>query len=635
MAQDKDQDKQKEQPVTGNGSLRKAAETGDKRTSTSTGRAPRASAARVPDQGGQAQRRQQYLIAVRSAGSTLTGFDAAAFQPQSIDAVVDYLTRQEGVEIVGRMKPAGSQPFAPNGAFSQEIVVARIAEDRAQTLLAAADPRIIVEPDGPLIPGNGVAVPMRGRVGVVKNILPLSSVVDELSLQIVDERDQPLPRAAVVVYGPGFPVQAVTDETGTARLKLFGGWSDSVRAIYVKPAANCWERLLVAPELNSSGATTIKLRPLTETFSGSPNDRAAPWDRRLMRMDRLPESVTGAGIRVAIIDSGCDNTQPALRHVTRGKDFTTRRADGIWTDDALGYGTHSAGLIAATASAGQGMPGCAPEAELHVFRVFPGGRASDLLAALDECIAREIDVVSINVGYDEESELLAQRLREARHKGIACIAAAGNSFQAPAVFPTVLAVGAVGALRTFPQDTCHARAVVPESIGNDGVFPAAFTGVGVNIGVSAPGVAVLSTVPGGHAALDGTGAAASLVAGMATLILAHHPLFQGPLKARSEQRVSALFGLIRASAIPHFVDPLRGGAGVPDLQRVPGWYDITAGARGAASDVFEDAYATGMYSGAPLTAVMPLLRAWPAAGPALAAEAWGPLMQHLRRTAGF
>lgn len=58
---------------------------------------------------------------------------------------------------------------------------------------------------------------------------------------------------------------------------------------------------------------------------------------------------------------------------------------------------------------------------------------------------------------------------------------------------------------------------------------------------------------------------------MAALILAHHPLFQeGPLSGRSEQRVLALLALIQASATPHFLDPQRGGAGVPDLQRVTG-----------------------------------------------------------------
>ncbi len=131
---------------------------------------------------------------------------------------------------------------------------------------------------------------------------------------------------------------------------------------------------------------------------------------------------------------------------------------------------------------------------------------------------------------------------------------------------------------------------MPELIGNGGLFPAAFTGVGPHVAVGAPGVAVLSSVPGGYAALDGTGIAAAQVTGMAALILAHHPLFQGPLKARSEQRVSALFSLITACAVPQFADPLRGGAGVPDLRRVPGLYGTTA------PSVYADLFGAGMSS---------------------------------------
>jgi subtilisin family serine protease len=376
-----------------------------------------------------------------------------------------------------------------------------------------------------------------------------------------------------------------------------------VRALYVKPKANYWERLIPAPELNESGATTIRLRPLAETFpnlAGERSERVVQWSQRLMRMDQ-PGSLTGAGIRVGIIDSGCDNTHPALRHVVHGKDFTNRqtgrqdsegrRSDTGWTDDLLGYGTHSAGLVTAAPGAGQGIAGCAPGAEVHAFKVFPGGRLSDLLAALDECISREVDVVCLSVGCDEGSELLDQKMHELRHKGTACIVAAGTSggpLQFPAVLPAVLAVGAIGKLREFPPDTCHAYAVMPELIGNDGLFPAAFTGVGPHVAVGAPGVAVLSSVPGGYAALDGTGIAAAQVTGMAALILAHHPLFQGPLKARSEQRVSALFSLITACAVPQFADPLRGGAGVPDLRRVPGLYGTTA------PGVYADLFGAGM-----------------------------------------
>jgi subtilisin len=594
MAQDKD-----ERP-TGTGAPRKAAETEDKKA-ISDRSAPRATGNGGTGQDIHASRRQQYLIALRRLGPAMTGS-----QPQSIDAVVDYLSRQEGIEVVARVKPADIQPFASDGASAQEIVAARMAEGKAESLRAAAQAQIIVERDGPLSLADGLPLPMYASGGA-STVPPLSSVAGELSLRIVGERDQPLARAAVVVYGPGFPIQAVTDEAGIARLSLFGGGPESVRALYVKPKANYWERFVPAPELNEGSPTTIRLRPLAETFpnlAGERGERVVQWGQRLMRMDQ-PGHLTGAGIRVGIIDSGCDNTHPALRRVVHGKDFTNRqgegrqregrRSDNGWTDDVLGYGTHSAGLVAAAPGAGQGIAGCAPEAEVHAFKVFPGGRLSDLLAALDECIAREIDVVGLSVGCDEGSELLDQKMRELRHKGIACIVAAGTSggpWQFPAVLPAVLAVGAVGKLREFPPDTCHAHAIMPALIGNDGLFPAVFTGVGPHVAVGAPGVAVLSSVPGGYAALDGTGIAAAQVTGMAALILAHHPLFQGPLKARSEQRVSALFSLIRACAVPQFADPLRGGAGVPDLRRVPGLYG--AAAPGVYPGMYADLFGAGM-----------------------------------------
>src|SRR5260370_30586556 len=126
----------------------------------------------------------------------------AGSQPQSIDAVVDYLSRQEGIEIVARMKPAGIQPFASDAASAQEIVVARMAEGKAESLQAAAQAQIIVEHDGPLSLTDGLSLPMRASGGV-GTVLPLSSVAGALARSIVVERALTPYRAAGVAHGHG------------------------------------------------------------------------------------------------------------------------------------------------------------------------------------------------------------------------------------------------------------------------------------------------------------------------------------------------------------------------------------------------------------------------------------------------
>src|SRR5262249_10157768 len=136
---------------------------------------------------------------------------------------------------VARVKTASAQAFPPNGDSAQEVVIARVAEGSAERLRASAQAHVVVERDALLGPTGGAAIPTRATLDT-SEILPISPVARELALRVVDEREQPLPRAAVVVYGSGFPVQAFTDETGTAKLRLFGAEDDPVRAIYVKPA---------------------------------------------------------------------------------------------------------------------------------------------------------------------------------------------------------------------------------------------------------------------------------------------------------------------------------------------------------------------------------------------------------------
>jgi subtilisin len=519
------------------------------------------------------RRREQYLIGTRN----LAPYSSFGPPQPAMDAVVDYLRKQENVEVIRRVKQGAPPPFVPEGAGA-DVVIAKIEAGKAQRLAASAPPHIIIERDAFLSSAEGVALPP--HAAVFGRLQPLRSVATDFAIRVTGVRDQPLAGAMVTVYGPGLPAQALTDDSGLARISYFGGPSESLQALFVKPAANFWDRFILAPRLSTAEVNTLVMRPLSESFVGFPNERLIGWGQRLMHLDHFGGRFTGRGVRIGIIDSGCDSSHPLLQHISHGKDFTSEAADSGWKDDVASHGTHCAGIISA-ASAGQGVVGFAPEAELHIFKVFPGGRVSDLLAALQESIERELDIININVDSAEHSELVAQKVLEARQKGIACIAAAGSSpglVGFPAILPTVMAVGAVGKLGEFPADSGHAHAIIAQLVGGDEIFPASFTGTGPQVAVSAPGVAIVSTAPeGGYVAADGTSVAASHVCGMAALILAHHPLFQeGPLSGRSEQRVLALLALIRASAVPHFLDPQRAGAGVPDLQRVTGEQTLRA-----------------------------------------------------------
>jgi hypothetical protein len=100
----------------------------------------------------------------------------------------------------------------------------------------------------------------------------------------------------------------------------------------------------------------------------------------------------------------------------------------------------------------------------------------------------------------------------------------------------------------------------------EGFFAAKFSCFGPQIGVCAPGVAVVSSVPpDSYAAWDGTSMAAPHVTGLAALVLAHHPDFQDRFKTRNAQRVDRLFDILKQSARAlNLGDRNRTGAGLPD-----------------------------------------------------------------------
>jgi subtilisin family serine protease len=220
---------------------------------------------------------------------------------------------------------------------------------------------------------------------------------------------------------------------------------------------------------------------------------------------------TGAGVTVAVIDSGVDADHEQLRgRVTAGWDFVddddepddvavNADTDGDGhVDEAWGHGTHVAGIVAQVA----------PDAEIWSYRVLNSngsGTAYGVAAALFHATDRGVDVINLSFGLDQKyrSKVLKEALKYAKTQGVIVVAAAGNdggkAKRYPAADKDVLAVGAAD---------------------GDGAGLAAFANHGDWVEVAAPGIAVHSTLPnGGYGSWSGSSMAAPFVAGQAALLL--------------------------------------------------------------------------------------------------------------------
>ena len=129
--------------------------------------------------------------------------------------------------------------------------------------------------------------------------------------------------------------------------------------------------------------------------------------------------------------------------------------------------------------------------------------------------------------------------------------AAGNDgrrpVSQPGAFQLCVAVSASGRKGTFPSGTTDAGSVAAQFGKDRKNFVAAFTNIGPEIDVTGPGVGVISTVPGGYAAMSGTSMACPAVTGVAARVLsapAKAPVLNG---SRDESRSNAIVAMLLQS----------------------------------------------------------------------------------------
>ncbi|MDA0289809.1 MAG: S8 family serine peptidase [Actinobacteria bacterium] len=237
------------------------------------------------------------------------------------------------------------------------------------------------------------------------------------------------------------------------------------------------------------------------------------------RITQAWEITRGAGVRIAIIDTGIDASHQDLAGaLVGGADFS-----GLGSPDGLTpvgperrHGTMVASLAAGRGNNGvDGVLGSAPEAELLSLSMsFGGGTVSpdeQVANAVRFAVDNGADIISLSLTRNTRDwpESWDRAFGYAADNDVVVIAAAGNrgsgtvSVGAPATMPGVLTVGGVD---------------------QDGQASDSASSQGITIGVMAPSEGLVGATPGGgYVSWSGTSGATPIVAGIVALVRSAYP----------------------------------------------------------------------------------------------------------------
>lgn len=271
-------------------------------------------------------------------------------------------------------------------------------------------------------------------------------------------------------------------------------------------------------------------------FVAAADESQATWGLQAVRA--VNSSFSGKGIRVAVLDTGCDLKHPDFA----GRAITSRSfVPGESVQDGNGHGTHCIGTAMGPQTAPTGPRyGVAYDAEIYAGKVLSnGGSGSDsqILGGIEWAIRNKCAIASMSLGartspgqsFSRVFEAVAARAQKA---GTLIVAAAGNDSNRPsssepvshpANCPSIMAVAALDSSSRVAR------------FSNRGVNP-----LGGQIDIAAPGVDVYSSspMPTRYRRLNGTSMATPHVAGVAALLA----------QANSGARGAALWQLLTTRA---------------------------------------------------------------------------------------
>lgn len=247
--------------------------------------------------------------------------------------------------------------------------------------------------------------------------------------------------------------------------------------------------------------------------------KQTPWAQALLDPRRAWALTDGAGVTVAVVDTGVD--------ASHGSPLAGRVIDGPSVaggsskrPDCVGHGTFVAGLIAAQARNGIGFAGVAPGAKVLAVRATAqdgSTSAAGLASGIGAAVRGGAKVVVVSAAVSAPSAKLAAAVKNAAaHDAVvvapATLETAGATGPAyPGAYPGVVSVAAIG----------------PNGAAGGAAAGSGLAGAGTvaRVDLAAPGESVMSVGPGGGGHFTGSSAAfaAALVGGAAALVRAYDP----------------------------------------------------------------------------------------------------------------
>ena len=279
----------------------------------------------------------------------------------------------------------------------------------------------------------------------------------------------------------------------------------------------------VRPETKYRALAEVRLSEATVTSLAQFDETSVTWGLEATKV--ALSTLSGAGIKVAVLDTGFDSNHQDFRgrSITK-KLFATNSSE----NDTQGHGTHCIGTACGPQRPTSGPRyGIAYEAAIHAGKVLgDDGMGTDrsVIAGMDWALDQGCQIISMSLGSaaqvgDQPNADFEQIGKACLDGGTVVIAAAGNESSRPG---HIAPVGSPANALTIMAVAALDKALAPAPFSCGGINP------GQDVDIAAPGVDVLSSLPGNrYGRLSGTSMATPHASGVAALIAQSDVKFRG------------------------------------------------------------------------------------------------------------